>query len=362
VNGDGLVSGNAFVMEPFDNSHSTQNLMRSILAVVTACVFVALTLIVRSSMSAHYRPDGHVDVTFGVAPGGDALVFNASGTGGRDLYLLDLKTLQVRLIDATPDYEVAPEFSPDGKSIVCAAGKPGDRADHIFVRSLDDNSVIQLTAEDANDDAPAFSPDGSLVAFSRCKTYNWGGLAANWGAGVLCVIGADGTGFRQITRDESFASDPHFSPDGKSILFWRLDGLYTVPSDGSQPPNGIDGSKGREAVYSPDGLSIAFSTGKYAPDHRIFVARADGTAVSKPAEPQEGPGAQPLGGCFRPAFMPDGKRIVFFVDIWPDGPSGASKVSLWEMNIAGGKPREIASFGLFDDPLNWKPGESLPIK
>jgi TolB protein len=211
-------------------------------------VFITFTLIIWNSMNSHDRPDGHTDVTFGIAPGGDALVFNASGEGGRDLYLLDLKTLQVRRVAATPEYEVAPEFSPDGKSIVYAAGIPGDRADHIFVRSLDDDSVSQLTAEDANDDAPAFSPDGSLIAFSRCKTYNWGGSAANWGAGVLCVIGADGTGFRQITKDESFASDPHFSRDGNSILFWRDDGLYTVASDGSQPQTKLDLLNGREAV------------------------------------------------------------------------------------------------------------------
>ena len=298
--------------------------MRSLIVGVSTCVFVAMALIIRNSMNAHYRTGGHVDVTFGVAPAGDALEFNGSGMGGRDLYLLDLKTLQVRLIDATPDYEVAPEFSPDGKSIVYAAGKPGDWADHIFVRSLDDDSVIQLTAEDANDDRRRFH------RMARCRLLalqdlQLGRACRELGQRVLCVIGTDGTGFRQITKDESFASDPHFSPDGKSILFWRHDGIYTVPADGSQSPTRIDGSKGREAVYSPDGRSIAFSRGKYAPQQRIFVARADGTAVSKPAEPPEGPGGQPLGGCFWPEFMPDGKRIVFFVDLWPDGPSGASK-------------------------------------
>ena len=100
-----------------------------------------------------------------------------------DLYRLDLATLRVTRIAATQDYEVAPEISPDGNSVVYAAGKPGDRADHIFLRSLDGKTVRQLTAEDANDAAPAFSPDGSLIAFTRDKTYNWGGLASNWDAG-----------------------------------------------------------------------------------------------------------------------------------------------------------------------------------
>jgi hypothetical protein len=26
---------------------------------------------------------------------------------------------------------------------------------------------------------------------------------------------------------------------------------------------------------------------------------------------------------------------------------------LWEVELEGGNPREIAGYGLFDDPLNW---------
>ena len=78
-------------------------------------------------------------------------------------------------------------------------------------RSLDGETVKQLTAEDANDAAPAFSSDGSLIVFTRDKTYNWGGLASNWDeGGVLCVMNADGTGLRQITIDEINRDRPPF--------------------------------------------------------------------------------------------------------------------------------------------------------
>ncbi len=80
----------------------------------------------------HYRPPGHGDTTIAVAPTDDAILFNAVGTGGRDLYLLNLTDLKVKRIAETPEYETAPNFSPDGLRIVYAAGVPGDRADHIF--------------------------------------------------------------------------------------------------------------------------------------------------------------------------------------------------------------------------------------
>jgi Tol biopolymer transport system component len=253
-------------------------------------------------MNEHSRAPGPGYTTFGINPRGDAIVFSAVGEGGLDLYTLDLRSHQVSRIDATPDYEVDPDFSSDGKFVAFAAGKPGERADHIFLRSLDGQTVKQLTADDANDAAPAFSPAGSLVVFTRDKTYNWGGLAANWDAGgVLCVMNADGTGLRQITRDEMIAIAPHFSPDGRSILFWSHDGLYTVASDGSRPPSPLGRLGGRDAVYSPDGRSIAFSMGQYAPDHRIFVAKADGTDLRRLAISEAGQPARPGGGCFQPA-------------------------------------------------------------
>jgi Tol biopolymer transport system component len=285
------------------------------------------------------------------------VVFNAGGEGGRDLYRLALTSLKVTRVAATPDYEVAPEYSPDGKSIVYAAGKPGDRADHIFLRSLDGTSVKQLTNVDANDASPAFSPDGSLVVFTRNTTYNWGGLASNWDeGGVLCVMRPGGTGLRQVTGDGSMAIDPHFSPDGKTILFWDEGGLKTVAADGSEPPRSLGGLNGIQPVYSPDGGSIAFSRGRYAPDHRIFTARADGSGPKKLARQGDERLAFPSGGRFRPAFTPDGKRILFFLESWPDGPTGFSKQSLWAADAEGGDPREIAGYSLFDDPLDWTPG------
>jgi Tol biopolymer transport system component len=350
-------------MKPFVLLHSHRASSRpfvSIASFLVACLVLAVVSVLHGCMNAHYRPGGHADITFAVSPQGDAMVFNGVGEGGRDLYRLDLGTLQVTRIVATPDYEVAPKVSPDGKSIVYAAGKPGDRADHIFLQSLDAKTVKQLTAEDANDADPAFSQDGSLIVFTRDKTYNWGGLASNWDVGgVLCVMNADGRGQRQITRDGTIAIGPRFSPGGETILFWSDNGLYTVATDGSRPPSPLGGLDGREAVYSPDGRSIAFSMGQYAPDLRIFVAKADGTELRRLAHPAEGQLAWPGGGCSRPAFTPDRKRILFFLESWPDGATGHQKESLWEMDLDGGHPRENAGYGLFDDPLNWRSGPPI---
>lgn len=294
----------------------------------------------------HYRPHGHQDTTIAIPQTDDAILFNAIGTGGRDLYLLDLTDLKVTRVAQTPEYETAPSFSPDGLRIVYAAGVPGDRADHIFTVRHDGSAKTQLTDMDANDTSPRFSPDGETIVFARDKTYNWGGLAANWElGGVICLIDADGANLRQLTSDKDFAYDPYFSVDGTHVVYSTLNGRMSVPADGSAAPQPLLGPTG--AVPSYDGKSIAYSQGKYSPDLKIFIANVDGTSV-RVATPD-------LGGCYRPVFTHSDGRLYFQREEWPDGATGVPKFTLWVVEIDSGKVRMLADSRLFDAPLSWEP-------
>jgi Tol biopolymer transport system component len=292
----------------------------------------------------HKRPFGHHGTTIDVAPADDALLFNAAGNGGGDLYLLDLTSFKVTRIAATEEYETAPSFSADGQQIVYTAGIPGDRADHIFTIGRDGNSKTQLTRGDVNDTSPRFSPDGKRVVFARDKTYNWGGLAANWvPGGVICVIDANGKNLRQLTPDNDFAFEPFFTLDGKHVIYSAFGQRMSVPVDGSSGPKAIPGPVG--AVPSFDGRAIAYSRGKYSPDLKIFMANADGTA-ERLLTPD-------VGGCYRPAFTHSGDAVYFLAEAWPDGPTGEPKFSAWKALTDGSGVREVTDLRLFDDPLNW---------
>lgn len=276
----------------------------------------------------------------------DAIVFNTVGAGGRDLYLLDLETRVVSRIAATPDYETCPSFSPDGRRIAYSAGTPGDRADHIFTIDLGGKSKTQLTDVDANDTSPRYSPDGNLIVFARDKTYNWGGMAANWEpGGVICLIQTDGLNLRQLTADEEFAFDPHFTADGKYVIYSTVNGRMTIAVDGSTDPQPIAGPFG--AVPSPDGELIAYSKGKYSPDLQIVVANADATS-ERIVTPN-------LRGCSKPVFSRACNVIYFFEEQWPNGPTGVPKFNLWRTMTEGEEIEFVADRGLFDSPLVWKP-------
>jgi len=294
----------------------------------------------------HYRPPGHGDTTIAVSPKDDAILFNAVGKGGRDLYLVELNDLKVTRIAETPEYETAASFSPDGRRIVYAAGVPGDRADHIFTIQHDGSAKTQLTDIDANDTSPRFAPDGKTIVFARDKTYNWGGRAANWEpGGVICLIDADGGNLRQLTSDEEFAFDPYFNTDGTRIIYSTMSGRMSIPVDGSAAPQPLPGPTG--AFPSYDGESLAYSKGKYSPDLKIFMANADATA-ERVLTPE-------LGGCYRPVFTHADDRLCFLREEWPDGPTGVPKFSVWEIQLDGPGVRMVADRSLFDDPLSWKP-------
>ncbi len=308
--------------------------------------------------SGHHRSLGHSDIAFAIAPRADEVIFSAVGEGGRDLFTLDLKTRRVTRIAATPGYEGDPGVSPDGGSVVYAAGAPGERADHLFLRSMDGKTVKQLTDEDADDASPEFSPDGSSIVFVRSKGYVRGALAASgYTDPRLCVMKADGSGLREVTDPALLiAYSPHFTRDGKSIYFLGQDGRYMVPADGSAAPEKLSEDASTVGwVLSPDGSSMAFSRGHYSPDYAIFTAAADGTNPRQLTHMEK-------RGCFRPTFTPDGRRLLFLVESWPDGPSGEPKRGLWEVDVAGGEPREIADYHLFDAPLLWRPTEPDEIK
>ena len=101
-------------MKPLTLLSSHPGTLRMSVAVVgflAACLLLSFVVVLRGCMNEHYRPLGHGDITFAVSPRGDAIVFNAVGEGGRDLYRLDMATFRVARIAATPDYEVGPDIS-----------------------------------------------------------------------------------------------------------------------------------------------------------------------------------------------------------------------------------------------------------
>jgi dipeptidyl aminopeptidase/acylaminoacyl peptidase len=85
----------------------------------------------------------------------------------------------------------------------------------IYAMNADGSGQVNLTNSQADDYSPAWSPDGTKIAFTRYE----GGPGAE-----IYVMNADGTNQVNLTNDPADDSAPAWSPDGTKIAFTRLGG------------------------------------------------------------------------------------------------------------------------------------------
>ncbi len=203
---------------------------------------------------------------------------------------------------ADANYDVKDlEVSPDGRQLVFAMRAPeipGVDEDeqptwNIWLYNLDDQSLRRviasdITAEEGQDVAPAFLPDGRIVFSStrqrRSKAILLDDNKPQFSAltdrrdneaFVLHVIEADGSNLQQITFNQSHDLQPTVLDDGR-ILFnrWDADGhdnvsLYTVTPSGSS----LSFYYGYHSQNTGSNNSqVAFQQPRQMPDGRILVA------------------------------------------------------------------------------------------
>ena len=117
----------------------------------------------------------------------------------------------------------------------------------IWVCNLDGSDPVQLTANNAEEWHPCWSPDGSRIAFTRA----WPGQDAE-----IVLMNADGSGIQALTANVHDDEDPTFSPDGRRIAFesdrsGNFD-IWTMYVSGSDPENLTnDGGQDRDPDWSP---------------------------------------------------------------------------------------------------------------
>jgi dipeptidyl aminopeptidase/acylaminoacyl peptidase len=147
--------------------------------------------------------------------------------------------------------------------------------------------------------------------------------------GDLWTVLPDGTDDVQITSGQATDADPTWSPDGSLIAFTRRSGdgpeIWTVPSVGGAPTRLL--RKASDPTWSPDGLTIAFVR-RADRNTDVWTADADG---SNPRRLTSSPAVddQPAWGPSKIAFVSGrgGRR-----SIWLMGGTGRR-----ERRLTGGK-------------------------
>lgn len=209
--------------------------------------------------------------------------------------------------------------------IAFAAHGRYDRSGIALIRA--DGRGFRMLTHEAGDEAPAWSPRGRRLVFSR--------------GGNLYTIGADGAKLRRLTRTRVDENDPVWSPDGRQIAFVRNhNALYVMNADGSNArrlsmPGGPDATFIEGLSWSPDGRTIAFGA-TYGQDGWIELVDREG-----------GETWSPLGGETDdrdPDWSPDGGSLVFERTTWLCG--GCDQPGVWISATDGTGLREIGPGGV----------------
>ena len=137
------------------------------------------------------------------------------------------------------------EVSPDGKTI--AFVRSDREAERIYTAPVSGGAGTLLTSGTL----PRWSPDGSTIAYAIDRRYSGG----------VFVIGANGTGQRQITKDGGW---PVWWPDGKRIGFLAL---------------GWDGNARIRVANIKDGVTRTLDNVRLQGSNRPFDVFDDGNRV-----------------------------------------------------------------------------------
>lgn len=225
--------------------------------------------------------------------------------------------------------EAYPSIAPDGKNFVFASKTAGH--DDIYLQRIDGHNAINLTKDSPADDLqPAFSADGSSIAFRSERD----------GGGIF-VMGATGESVRRISN---FGFNPSWSPDGKEIVCSTESVVFAPQSRATNSEIWIidvaSGAKrlltrefrGAQPVWAPHGKRIAFWGIDITAQRDLYTIDAKG-GKAKPVlkdPPQD----------WNPIWSPDGKHLYF-------GSDRGGTMNLWRIAIdesAGerrGQPEQI---------------------
>ncbi|MBW8875343.1 MAG: serine/threonine-protein kinase [Acidobacteria bacterium] len=190
-----------------------------------------------------------------LSPNGKYLLYVKPSHGKRDIFFQPVSggnTLD--LTAASPADDTQPAFSPDGTQIAFRSERDGGG---LFLMGTTGGAVRRLTDAGFN---PAWSPDGTRIAFA---TEGVAGPSQRRLLSQLRVVDL-ASGRTQALGDDD-AVQPNWSPHGLRIAYWGVPAgtsqriLYTIPAEGGRPVAAVrDGHVNWNPVWSADGRYLYY--------------------------------------------------------------------------------------------------------
>ena len=230
-----------------------------------------------------YRVEGGVVTRLSTTAGNDIdpmsaagrIVFSTDRDANYEVYIEDITATVSRRVTNSGGQDDEPALSPDGSTIVFVSNRSGaPRLWSVPAPALDAVAFDTPTALSTGSDsaipegAPAWSPDGTTLAFSSART----------GTSQIFTMPTAGGSAVQVTNEVAGAFNPAWSADGTTIVFTSATGALHLRKRKL--------SSGSSSDFATDSLDLA----QASCNANVCVAAEDpsGTRGSLVAFPAKG--------------------------------------------------------------------------
>lgn len=199
----------------------------------------------------------------GVSPDGDHFAYAAQHDGQWDIHLQGFRNGAARNLTEHPADDNQPAFSPDGKNLVFSS-KRDSAYMQLYLLEIETGQVRRLTSNPHWDSGAAFFPDNERVVFTRYIQTDE--QHDREGGGELMVLNLVTGEEAELTALGGFNGDADVSPDGTTVGFHRVANgraeLWLIDSNGQNPRQLTDTLVDEYTPrWSPDCEWLAFTAG-----------------------------------------------------------------------------------------------------
>jgi Tol biopolymer transport system component len=240
-----------------------------------------------------------------ISPDGTQIAFAAVG----DIYLMPIGGAAVNLTkDAALDTD--PSWSPDGSSLVYSSDKDSEQL-QLWIRDLKSGQSRKVTNLATQPQGASFSPDGKRVVF-----FNVDGM---WRVAEMSILDLDSGRVTKIHDSLPQPGTPTWSPDGKRIALAGIAPMTVRFREGTNQVQTMSASGGDVKWYAPIPMLSIDSRGGggpvWSPDGTKMAAIYEGVLavwpVAASGEPQGPPRRVTTESAHAPSWQGDSRHILY---------------------------------------------------